>query len=79
MKKINLIFILLFLQSCSYINDSKYLNKHDVKRMSEEKNLNKIIEKSKNITLMSLNEYKIYIDDYIIKSKYPDITRWKIQ
>ena len=75
MKKINLIFILLFLQSCSYINDSKYLNKHDVKRMSEEKNLNKIIEKSKNITLMSLNEYKIYIDDYIIKSKYPDITR----
>ena len=75
MKKINLIFILLFLQSCSYINDSKYLNKHDVKRMSEEKNLNKIIEKSKNITLMSLNEYKIYINDYIIKSKYPDITR----
>ena len=75
MKKINLIFILLFLQSCSYINNSKYLNKHDVKRMSEEKNLNKIIEKSKNITLMSLNEYKIYIDDYIIKSKYPDITR----
>ena len=75
MKKINLIFILLFLQSCSYINNYKYLNKHDVKRMSEEKNLNKIIEKSKNITLMSLNEYKIYIDDYIIKSKYPDITR----
>jgi len=75
MKKINLIFILLFLQSCSYINNSKYLNKHDVKRMSEEKNLNKIIEKSKNITLMSLNEYKIYINDYIIKSKYPDITR----
>ncbi len=75
MKKINLIFILLFLQSCSYINDSKYLNKHNVKRISEGKNLNKIIEKSKNITLMSLNEYKIYIDDYIIKSKYPDITR----
>ena len=75
MKKINLIFVLLFLQSCSYINDSKYLNKHNVKRISEGKNLNKIIEKSKNITLMSLNEYKIYIDNYIIKSKYPDITR----
>jgi hypothetical protein len=27
---------------------------------------------------MSLDEYKIYIDDYIKKSKYPDIARWKI-
>ena len=75
MKKINLFFILLFLQSCSYINDSKYSNKHNIKKISKEKNLNKIIEKSKNITLMSLNEYKIYIDDYTIKSKYPDITQ----
>ena len=48
------------------------------KKVKEQKKLVKIIKKSKDITLMSLDEYKIYIDDYIKKSKYPDIARWKI-
>ena len=75
MKKINLILILLIFQSCSLNNDSVYWNENNKKRINEKKNLAKIIKKSKNITSMTLNEYKIYIDDYIKKSKYPDITR----
>ena len=75
MKKINLILIFIIFQSCSYINDSKYLKKDNKKRINEQKSLAKIIEKSKDITLMSINEYKIYIDDYIKKSKYPDLER----
>ena len=75
MKKINLILILIFFQSCSFNNDSAYLNEHNKKRVKEQKKLAEIIKKSKDITLMSLDEYKIYIDDYIKKSKYPDITR----
>ena len=75
MKKINLILILLIFQSCSLNNDSVYWNEKNKKRINEKKNLAKIIKKSKDITTMSLNEYKIYIDDYIKKSKYPDITQ----
>ena len=33
----------------------------------------KIIEKSNDIRLMSVDEYKIYVDDYIKKSKFPDL------
>ena len=75
MKRVNLILILIIFQSCSLSNDSVYWNEHNKKRINEQKNLAKIIKKSKDITLMSLNEYKIYIDDYIKKSKYPDITK----
>ena len=75
MKKIVLILILIIFQSCSFNNDSVYWNEQNKKKINEKKNLIEIIEKSKDITLMSLNEYKIYLDDYIKKSKYPDIAR----
>ena len=75
MKKINLILILIIFSSCSFSNDSAYWNKHNKKKVKEQKKSAKIIKKSKDITLMSLDEYKIYIDDYIKKSKYPDIAR----
>ncbi len=75
MKKINLILMLLIFQSCSLNNNSVHLNENNKKRINEKNNLDNIIKKSKDITSMSLNEYKIYIDDYIKKSKYPDITR----
>ena len=75
MKKINLILISIIFQSCSLNNDSAFWNEHYKKKIIEQENLSKIIKKSKNITLMSLNEYKIYIDDYIKKSKYPDLAR----
>ncbi len=75
MKKTNLILILIIFQSCSFNNDSAYWNEHNKKKVKEQKNLAKITKRSKDITLMSLDEYKIYIDDYIKKSKYPDIAR----
>ena len=73
MKKIVLILILIIFQSCSFNNDSVYWNAQNKKKINDKKNLIEIIEKSKDITLMSLNEYKIYLDDYIKKSKFPDI------
>ena len=42
--------------------------KIDQKKMSE------ILKKSDDITTMSIEEYDIYIDDYIKKSKYPNIS-----
>ena len=75
MKKINLILILIIFSSCSFSNDSAYWDEYNKKKVKEQKKLAKIIKKSNDITLMSLDEYKIYIDDYIKKSKYPDIAR----
>ena len=75
MKKTNLILILITFQSCSFNNDSAYLKEHNKKSVEEQKKLAEMIKKSKDFTLMSLDEYKIYLDDYIKKSKYPDIAR----
>ena len=75
MKYIKMILILIIFQSCSLNNDSKYWNEHNEKKITEQKELLEIIKKSNDITKMSLEEYKIYIDDYTKKSKYPDITQ----
>ena len=44
-----------------------------IKKKADNQKLIKIIEKSDDIRLMSVDEYKIYVDDYIKKSKFPDI------
>ena len=75
MKFIKIVLIIIFLQSCSLNNDSKYWNEHNEKKITKQKDLLEIIKKSNDITKMSLDEYKIYIDDYTKKSKYPDITQ----
>ena len=44
-------------------------------KRDEQKKLSKILKKSKDITTMTLEEYKIYIEDYTKKSNYPDISK----
>jgi len=39
------------------------------------KKLSQILQKSDDIIKMTYDEYKIYIDDYTKKSKYPDINQ----
>ena len=75
MKYLNVIFLLIIFQSCSFNDDSKYWNEHYERKLVEQKKISEIIEKSDDITSMTFTEYKIYIDDYTKKSKYPDITQ----
>jgi len=75
MKFVKIILILVIFQSCSLNNDSKYWNEHNEKKKVVQKDLLEIIKKSNDITKMSLDEYKIYIDDFTKKSKYPDISQ----
>ncbi len=49
------------------------------KKKSNPKKIIKDIKKADDITTMTLEEYKIYIDDHTKKSKYPDISQWKIK
>jgi len=72
--KFSFILSLLFiLSNCSLNKDSKYWTEDVEKRKETQKIISKIFKKTEDITTMTLEEYKIYIDDYTKKSKYPDI------
>ena len=73
----NIIFLIfsIFVANCSLNNDSKYWSEDNMKKVEKEKELIEIKKKSGEITSMTLNEYKLYVDDYTKKSKYPDVTK----
>ena len=75
MRLILCLFLLLFISNCSLNKDSQYWTEDNIKKKIEQENLSKILKKSKDITSMSLEEYKLYIEDYTKKSKYPDISK----
>ena len=75
MRLILCLFLLLFLNNCSLNKDSQYWTEDSIKMKEEQKKILKILKKSKDITSMTLDEYKIYIEDYTKKSKYPDISK----
>ena len=74
--KLFLIFlIILFLNNCSLYKDSKYWTEAAVENVEDQKKISEVLKKSEDITNMTYDEYKIYIDDYTKKSKYPDINQ----
>ena len=75
MRLIFCFFLLLYISKYSLKKDSKYWTEDTIKKKNEQKNLSKILKKSKDITSMTLDEYKLYIEDYTKKSKYPDISK----
>ena len=75
MRLILSLFLLLFFNNCSLSKDSQYWTEDTIKKKDDQKKLSKILKKSKDITTMTLEEYKIYIEDYTKKSNYPDITK----
>ena len=75
MRLIFYFFLLLFISNCSLNKDSQYWTEDTIKKKNEQKKLSKILKKSKDITSMTLDEYKLYIEDYTKKSKYPDISK----
>ena len=51
--------------------------KKQQKKNYENSELLLILNKSNDITSMSFDEYKIYVEDYLKSSNYPDINKWK--
>ena len=76
MKIILYLILLVFINNCSLNSESKYWTEDTIKKKTENKKLIEIIGKSNDIRSMTVDEYEIYIDDYIKKSKYPDINEW---
>ena len=79
MKLAFIFFIILFLTNCSLNKDSKYWTEDVVKKSKDQKKLSEVLKKLEDITTMTYEEYKIYIEDFTKKSKYPDINQWPIQ
>lgn len=75
MKLVFIFLIISFLANCSLNKDSKYWTEDVVKKNEDQKKLSEVLKKSEDITNMTYDEYKIYIDDYTKKSKYPDINQ----
>ena len=75
MKFTFILSLFFILSNCSLNKDSKYWTEDVEKRKDNEKKLSKILKKTDDITTMTLEEYKIYIDDHTKKSKYPDISQ----
>ena len=75
MKALLILFIILLLNNCSLNNDSKYWTEEGVKKIEDQKKLSNVLKKSADITTMTYEEYKIYIDDFIKTGKYPDINQ----
>ena len=76
MKHILIFFILIFLNNCSLNKNSKYWTEDVLIKKSDEKRFPVILEKSVDITNMTIKEYEIYLDNYTKKGKYPDIGKW---
>jgi hypothetical protein len=73
MKLLFIFFVIFFLNNCSLNKDSKYWTEDMVKKSEDQKKLSIVLKKSEDITYMTYDEYKIYIDAHTKKSKYPDI------
>ena len=75
MKLVLILSIILLLNNCSLNKDSKYWTEDGVKKIEDKKKLSNVLKKSADITAMTYEEYKIYIDDFTKTSKYPDINQ----
>ena len=75
MNKIICSFFFLILSNCSLDKDSRYWNEDSKKFEVDQKKLSKILKRTQDITEMTVEEYKFYIDDITKKSKYPDINK----
>jgi len=75
MKYVLILFFFLIFSNCSLNKDFQYWTEDVIKKKDNQKKLSKILEKTSDITNMSIEEYEIYIEDYTKKSKYPDISK----
>ena len=75
MKIVLILSIIILLNNCSLNQDSKFWTEDGLKKIEEQKKLSNALKKSADITTMTYEEYKIYIDDFTKTSKYPDINQ----
>jgi len=76
MKIIYSLMISLILTNCSFNENSKFWTEDNIKKISFKKEIGKILKKSNNPLLMTLDEYEIFLNEYVKENSYPDINKW---
>jgi len=74
MRSFNLIIFFIFVSNCSLNNDFQFSNKNKEER-NKSAELYNILEKKNDITKMTFEEYKIYLDDYTKRNEYPSLKK----
>ena len=75
MKIIISLTFLILLSNCSLNNDSEFWTEKTTRNIDKNNELLLILNKSNDITSMTFDEYKIYVEDYLKSSNYPDINK----
>lgn len=75
MSRLLFLISFLFLTNCSLDKNSEFWNEDMIIKKENEQKISKILEKSADITSMTVEEYELYIEEYTKKSKYPDISK----
>ena len=75
MSRLLFLISFLFLTNCSLNKNSEFWNEDMIIKKENEQKISKILEKSADITSMTIEEYELYIEEYTKKSKYPDISK----
>ena len=68
-------FFIFFLSNYSFYNDSNFWSEDVIEKKKIKKDLDKVLEKSKDLMSLSFNEYKIYINEYSEKGNYPEMNK----
>jgi hypothetical protein len=75
MSRLLFLISFLFLTNCSLDKNSEFWNEDMIIKKENEQKISNILEKSADITSMTVEEYELYIEEYTKKNKYPDISK----
>ena len=75
MSRLLFLISFLFLSNCSLDKNSEFWNEDMIIKKENEQKISNILEKSADITSMTVEEYELYIEEYTKKNKYPDISK----
>ena len=75
MRITSLLVFLSLLSNCSLNKESQFWTEDTIKKKEEKNEILRNLNKFDDIKLMSLDEYKIYVEDYTKRSNYPDINK----
>lgn len=75
MSRLLFLISFLFLTNCSLNKNSEFWNEDMIIKKENEQKISNILEKSADITSMTVEEYELYIEEYTKKNKYPDISK----
>ncbi len=68
MSRLLFLISFLFLTNCSLDKNSEFWNEDMIIKKENEQKISNILEKSADITSMTMEEYELYIEEYTKKS-----------